>query len=119
VFFTKNYIAIPLLLVIGAFGIVAFMQMRRMYFHALAGASLLSLVFFFAYGVGSHSVTLPIPTHTLNDSIDGQLIRAGERGILFASKGVVTLYRWDGIKSIKTIILSDQDRQKNMRHMTN
>jgi hypothetical protein len=65
------------------------------------------------YLIGGTYVKGNIPTHILNDDARGRLIRAGERGILFAinEPKQVAFFKWDGIKSIKTLELSESDRR--------
>jgi hypothetical protein len=66
------------------------------------------------YDIGFEYVTGTVPTHLLNDDTAGRLIRAGERGVLFVTKEdrQIVLFKWDGIKSIKTIKLSQADEEK-------
>jgi len=54
------------------------------------------------------------PTHIINDETAGRLIRTGDRGVLFVTKGdkEIVLFRWDGIKSIKSIKLPPDGKLK-------
>ncbi len=77
-------------------------------------AILYGSIFFAGRDLGMLDVNSSVPTHLLNDETAGRLIRTGERGVLFVTKGdrQVVLFRWDGIKSIKSIKLSADDKKK-------
>jgi len=86
----------------------------KLYFVVSSIMTIFIFIFFLGYDMGHLYANGNIPRHLLNDDTAGRLIRSGERGVLFVTKGdkQIVLYRWDGIKSIKTINLSSEDRKQ-------
>jgi hypothetical protein len=81
---------------------------------SLLGIAMLIFIFQMGYDVGEGYVNGTVPTHVLNDNVYGRLIRAGERGVLFVSREpkAIVFRRWDDIRSIRTIELSQSDKEK-------
>jgi hypothetical protein len=98
-------LALWLVVVIVLFVTIRSLGVRIIFLAAATGIAMLGAVFFAGYDIANGYVNGHISLHILNDEQKGRLIRSGERGILFVTSdnNQIVLFRWDGIKSIKTI----------------
>jgi hypothetical protein len=87
-----------------------------MFWLSLTTLSGVMIILTYGYDEARYYVSGDAPTHILNDETEGRLLKTGERGVLFVTKGdkQIVLFRWDGIKSIKSIKLPAEDKKKSM-----
>jgi hypothetical protein len=69
--------------------LTAWYSVRPSFVFFIAALMLFGFIYCYWYDVWHKYVTGKIPTHLINDDTVGRLIRAGERGVLFADDALI------------------------------